>query len=62
VKENITFQVRPEHAGTFTFYVKAYGEVFAEGTLMTVHEPLSGTKDQQNEYVQVHSFQVAAPN
>lgn len=62
VRQNITFQVRPEHAGTFTFYVKAYGSVWQEGALMTVHEPLSGEKDQQNEYVQVHSFQVAASN
>lgn len=61
-RENITLQVRPEHAGTFTFYVKAYGSAFLEGTMITVHEPLSGEKDFQNEYVQVHSFQVAASN
>jgi len=61
-RENITFQVRPEHAGTFTFYVKAYGSAFIEGTLITVHEPLSGETDQQEEYVQVHSFQVAPSN
>lgn len=58
-RENITIQVRPEHAGTFTFFVKAYGYFSAGSYAVTAHEPLEGTMDEQEEYVQVHSFQVA---
>lgn len=60
VKKTIDIQVRPRHAGTFTFFVKAYGTVFVEGHLLSVYEPLSGIKDEQNEYVQVYEFEVAA--
>ena len=60
-KEYIAFEVLPEQSGRFTFYVKAYGSVQVESTLVTLYEPDSGTKDQQNEYVQVHRFQVAEP-
>jgi hypothetical protein len=54
----LSFNVRPERAGTFTLYVKAYGYVQAEGIVVDVSEPTSGTIDQQNEYVQVHRFEV----
>jgi len=60
-QEQIAFEVSLEHSGMFTFYVKAYGSAMVEMIVVTVHEPASGTEDQQNEYVQVHSFQVAEP-
>lgn len=61
-RQNITLQVRPEHAGTFTFFVKAYGYFYTGSFAVTAHEPLGGTKDEQEEYVQVHSFEVAESN
>ena len=61
-RENITIQVRPEHAGTFTFFVKAYGYFSTGSFAVTAHEPLEGTMDEQEEYVQVHSFEVAEFN
>lgn len=60
-KEYIAFQVRPERSGKFTFYVKAYGYLWLETLYVTLCEPDDGTKDEQNEYVQVHSFQVLEP-
>ena len=61
-RQNITLQVRPEHADTFTFFVKAYGYFSTGSFAVTAHEPLGGTKDEQEEYVQVHSFEVAPSN
>jgi hypothetical protein len=59
-RETFTFRVRPENEGTFTFYVKVYGSVETESTSVLLYGPSSGTKDQQNEFVQVHSFQVGS--
>jgi hypothetical protein len=54
----ITFKILPEKKGTFTFYVKAQGLVSIENRLYPVYSPVAGTKDQQSEYVSVHTFTV----
>ena len=60
-RKAINFKVLPEKVSTFNLYVKAHGWAQAENIAVMVIEPDSGTKDQQNEYVQVHSFQVLEP-
>jgi hypothetical protein len=49
-------RVRPEKTGAFTFYVKT---VAADSNWkVQAYDPGSGTRDQQNEYVNVYSFTV----
>ncbi|MFC2014202.1 Ser-Thr-rich GPI-anchored membrane family protein, partial [Chloroflexota bacterium] len=55
--EYLEVRVKPESEGTFTFYVKSCAGRQPDG-VCSAYDPSSGTKDQQNEYVQQYSIQV----
>ena len=62
VSKSFSVRVKPESAGTFTFYVKTVASVNED---YSYHDPSSGTKDQQDEYVKVYTVnveQVPAPS
>ena len=55
---SLQVRVTPSIAGAFTFYVKLNMRNSA-GTF--AHDPVSGTMDQQSEYVKVYTFNVVPP-
>jgi hypothetical protein len=56
----LTVRVKPQEPGPFTFYVKSVAARQPDGKVVS-WDPRSGTKDQQDEYVQSHFVDVKPP-
>jgi len=52
--KTLEFRVKPQNPGTFRFFVKATTQLNGEWR----YDPESGTRDQQNEYVDVYAVSV----
>jgi len=52
--KTLQFKVKPQNLGVFRFFVKTTAQIIGEWS----HDPQSGTKDQQNEYVYVHEINI----